>query len=188
MTRIPQVPTSEAGLLTKLIYRYSRRRFGAVPEPVGVLAHHGALLRAYGISEAFIERSARKLPAAVRDLAVYRTATKVGCPWCVDFGTMLQQKAGLDIDRLKHIDDYRTSKHFTDLDRLVIEYADAMTDQPMTVTDDQVAELDERLGHEGLLELTYMISVENQRSRFNHALGITAQGFTSGEACRVPLP
>jgi hypothetical protein len=30
--------------------------------------------------------------------------------------------------------------------------------------------------------------VENQRSRFNHALGITAQGFTSGDACRVPLP
>jgi hypothetical protein len=36
--------------------------------------------------------------------------------------------------------------------------------------------------------LTYAIAVENQRSRFNHALGITDQGFTSGAACRLPDP
>jgi len=38
------------------------------------------------------------------------------------------------------------------------------------------------------VELTYAIAVENHRARFNHALGITDQGFTSGEACRVPMP
>lgn len=50
----------------------------------------------------------------------------------------------------------------------------------------EVAELDAELGHDGLVELTYAIAVENQRSRFNHALGITDQGFTSGAACCLP--
>ena len=63
-----------------------------------------------------------------------------------------------------------------------------MTALPPTVTDDMVAELDAELGHDGLVELTYAIAVENHHARFNHALGITAQGFTSGEACRVPVP
>jgi AhpD family alkylhydroperoxidase len=186
MPRIPTMPQQEAGWLVRLFYRMSRRRYDAVAEPLAVMAHHGKLLTAYGISETAVEKTATVLPAEVRELAVYRTATRVGCSWCVDFGTMLQRNHGLDIDRLTEIDDYATSPNFSDLDRLVIEYADAMTDQPMHVTDEQVAELDRRLGHQGMIELTYMVAIENHRSRFNHALGITAQGFTSGEACAVP--
>lgn len=188
MPRIDPVPTHRAGLLTKLLYRYLRRRFGAVPEPMAVTARHPKLLLAAGVGELAVQRATRVLPASVRELAVFRTATRIGCSWCVDFGTMLQRDEGLDVERLQEIDDYRTSPRFTDLDRLVIDYADAMTDLPMAVTDDQVAELDRRLGHQGVVELTYMIALENQRTRFNHALGITAQGFTSGEACRVPMP
>ena len=63
-----------------------------------------------------------------------RVATVVGCSWCVDFGTMLQRLEGLDVDRLAHIDDYPTSPHYTELERTVLAYADAMTAQPMTVT------------------------------------------------------
>jgi AhpD family alkylhydroperoxidase len=186
MPRIPALPKSATGRVTRLFYRMSRRRYGAVAEPLAVMAHHGRLLAAYGISETAVGKAATTLPAEVRELAVYRAATGVGCSWCVDFGTMLQRNQGLDIERLSEIDDYATSPHFTELDRLVIDYADAMTDQPMRVTDEQVAELDRRLGHRGVIELTFMIAMENQRSRFNHALGITAQGFTSGEACAVP--
>jgi hypothetical protein len=32
------------------------------------------------------------------------------------------------------------------------------------------------------------LALEDQRARFNHAPGLTDQGFTSGEACRVPMP
>jgi AhpD family alkylhydroperoxidase len=188
MPRIPEVPVTEATWLTRQLYRFARRRYGAVMQPMSVMARHSKLLLAYGIGELAVEKAAKVLPASVRELAVYRTATRIGCPWCVDFGTMLMRNQGLDIDRLTEIDDYATSPHFTELDRLVIEYTDAMTDQPMRVTDEQVAELDSRLGHDGMVELTFMIAQENLRSRFNHALGLTAQGFTSGEACAVPVP
>ena len=33
---------------------------------------------------------------------------------------------------------------------------------------------------------TYQIALENLRSRMNSALGITEQGFSSDDACRVP--
>ena len=61
-----------------------------------------------------------------------------------------------------------------------------MTATPMTVTDEQVATLVDRYGYDGVVELNYQIALENQRSRFNHALGITDQGFSSGDSCRVP--
>jgi hypothetical protein len=45
-----------------------------------------------------------------------------------------------------------------------------------------------RFGRDGAVELTHAIALEDQRATFNHALGLVDQGFTSGEACRVPMP
>lgn len=187
MARVPGVPTRAAGRLVRVAYRVTRRRFGAVPEPVTVLAHHQPVLWASALWELGNERAMRHLPASLRELAVYRVATRVGCSWCVDFGTMLSRHRGLDVERLAAIDRYDTSPAFTPLERRALAYADAMTATPLGVTDVMVAALDAELGHRGTVELTYAIAVENHRARFNHALGITDQGFTSGEACRVPV-
>jgi alkylhydroperoxidase family enzyme len=180
------MPPKDAPLLTRLMYRYAKRRFGEVPEPFTVAAHHRGLLVANAVHEGMLQQASKKLPANIRDLAVYWTARTVGCSWCVDFGSMLMRLEGLDLQRLKHIDDYLASPHFTDDERAAITYANAMTTDPHTVTDDQVADLRRRFTDAGVIELTYQIGVENMRSRMNTALGITEQGFNSGDACRIP--
>ncbi len=185
LTRIPAVPERDAGWAGRLVYRYARRRFGAVPEPFAVTRHHRGLFWASVIAESAYEKASSVLPEAVKELAVYRTATQVGCQWCVDFGTMLQRLGGLDVERLEHIDDYPTSPLYRPVERMAIAYADAMTAQPPTVTDEQVAELERELGRAGLVELTTQIGLENMRARTNHALGITGQGFDA--ACKVRL-
>lgn len=164
----------------------ARRRFGEVPEPVAVVAHHRGVLIANVVHEAIAQTASRKLPKNVRELAVFWTARTVGCSWCVDFGTMLQRLDGLDITRLTEIDDYATSSRYTDDERAAIAYADAMTTDPHSVTDAQVADLRRRFGDAGVVELTYQIGLENMRARTYAALGITEQGFSSGDACRIP--
>jgi alkylhydroperoxidase family enzyme len=185
-TRIPVLSPEKAPLLTRLMYRYAKRRFGEVPVPFAVYAQHRRLLLAGAVHEGMLERASKTLPANVRELAVYWTARTVGCSWCVDFGAMLQRLDGLDVDRLKHIDDYATSPLYTADERAAIAYADAMTTDPHTVTDEQVEDLRRRFGDAGVMELTYQIGVENMRARMNTALGITEQGFNSGDACQVP--
>jgi AhpD family alkylhydroperoxidase len=185
-TRIEPLPPKRAGLLTRTMYRVAKRRYGQVPEPFAVTAHHRRLLTAGAVHETLVQRASRTLPASVRELAVFWTARKIGCSWCVDFGSMLQRLDGLDIDRLKQVDDYATSPAYTDDERAAIAYADAMTSDPHTVTDEQVADLRARFGDAGVIELTYQIGLENMRARMNTALGITEQGFNSGDACRVP--
>ena len=185
-TRIEPLPPKRAGLLTRTMYRVAKRRYGEVPEPFAVTAHHRRLLTAGAVHETLVQRASRTLPASVRELAVFWTARKIGCSWCVDFGSMLQRLDGLDIDRLKQVDDYATSPAYTDDERAAIAYADAMTSDPHTVTDEQVADLRARFGDAGVIELTYQIGLENMRARMNTALGITEQGFNSGDACRVP--
>ncbi len=185
-TRIEPLPPKRASWLIRAMYRYAAWRFGQVPEPFAVAAHHPRLLVANAVHETMLQSASRTLPAGVRELAVFWTARTVGCSWCVDFGSMLQRLHGLDIERLHDIDNYTSSPRFTDDERAAIAYADAMSTDPHRVTDDQVADLRARFGDAGVIELTYQIGVENMRARMNSALGITEQGFNSGAACHVP--
>jgi len=185
-TRIEPLPPKRTNWLIRAMYRYAARRFGEVPEPFAVVAHHPRLLVANAVHETMMQSASRKLPANVRELAVFWTARTIGCSWCVDFGSMLLRLDGLDVERLKDIENYATSPRFTDDERAAIAYADAMTTDPHSVTDEQVADLRTRFGENGVIELTYQIATENMRARMNTALGITEQGFNSGDACRVP--
>ena len=186
MARIPAVSPGEAGRLIRLSYWYAKRRFGEVPEPFAVSANHNKLFMAHLVAETAAGRASKVLPTSVRDLAVYRVAWTVGCSWCIDFGTMLARLEGLDADQLEQIGEYATSPRFSDDERAAIAYADAMTATPTEATDEQVADLERRFGRDGVVELTYQIALENLRSRMNSSLGITEQGFSSGDACRVP--
>ncbi|MBV8178087.1 MAG: carboxymuconolactone decarboxylase family protein [Mycobacterium sp.] len=185
-TRIEPLPPKRANWLIRAMYRYAKRRFGEVPEPFAVVAHHPRLLIANAVHETMLQSASGKLPANARELAVFWTARTIGCSWCVDFGAMLQRLDGLDVKRLADIENYATSPYFTDDERAAIAYADAVTTDPHSVTDEQVADLRARFGESGVIELTYQIGVENMRARMNTALGITEQGFNSGDACRVP--
>ena len=65
-----------------------------------------------------------------------------------------------------------------------MEYAEAMTETPPTLDDGLVKRLLEHLNEGQLVELTMMIGLENLRSRFNAAVGLSGQGFKA--RCDVP--
>ena len=60
--------------MTRLMYRFAKRRFGEVPEPFTVAAHHPRLMLANGVHEMMLQSGSKKLPASVRELAVFWTA------------------------------------------------------------------------------------------------------------------
>src|SRR6202046_1524643 len=150
-TRIEPPPPKRANPLIRAMHRCAARRCGEVPEPFAVVAHHPRLLVANAVHETMMQSASRKLPANVRELAVFWTARTIGCSWCVDFGSMLQRLDGLDIERLTDIENYATSGHFTDDERAAIAYADAMTTDPHSVSDEQVADLRRRFGDAGVI-------------------------------------
>jgi len=185
MSHIPPVPAAAAGLLGRQVYRESRRQYGEVLDPLAVWRHHRGVFWTWCLFEQANRRALRVLPARVRDLAVYRTAVAIGCSWCVDFGASLWETHGLDPAVLAAVARGRYDELSAD-ERAAVEMADAMTAQPPEASDERVADLRERFGDDGVVELTYVIALENMRSRFNAALGLSAQGFTSGAACQIP--
>jgi alkylhydroperoxidase family enzyme len=81
---------------------------------------------------------------------------------------------------------YRTSPHFSPLEKLVIDYAVEMTKTPVAVPDALFAQLREHFNEAQLVELTAAIAWENYRSRFNRGFAIEAHGFSKGAYCPLP--
>ena len=82
---------------------------------------------------------------------------------------------------------YARSALFSDLEKAVLEYADAMTHTPVEVPDALFQRLREQFSEAQMVELTATIAWENYRARFDHALGIPAEGFSEGAYCALPV-
>ena len=88
--------------------------------------------------------------------------------------------------QLRELPRYQASAAFAPLEKLVLDYAVAMTNTPVEVPDALFARLREHFADAELVELTAAIAWENYRARFDHAFGIEAQGFTEGAYCVLP--
>ena len=82
---------------------------------------------------------------------------------------------------------YRNSALFSETERLVLEYADAMTQTPVEVAEALFAKLRQKFSDAQLVELTATLAWENYRARFDHAFGVEAEGFTEGSYCALPV-
>ena len=161
----------------RIASRVARRRYGAMPDPAAAVAHNRQVGRSYALFELQVERW-HSVRHGLKDLAVMAAATKIGCAWCMDFGYWEATVAHhVPVEKIHAIPAWRDAEVYSGLERLVLEYAEAMTETPPSVTDEMVARLREHLTEAQLVELTAMVAVENLRSRINAAFGLTAQGF-----------
>ena len=81
---------------------------------------------------------------------------------------------------MEALGDYRTSPLFSDMEKLVLEYADAITQTPVDVSDTLFAELRGKFTDAQVVELTATLAWENDRARFDHAFGKSLNGGAGG--------
>jgi alkylhydroperoxidase family enzyme len=177
--RVPKAELTDIELRENMI-----KQLGAVPENVEVLWHSpqialsnvefGAKVGAWDAAD-----------ASLKTFAHMAVAAQVGCSWCLDVNYFQAQHQNLDLTKASQVPRWRESEVFTPLERDVMEYAEAMTNTPPTVTDELSASLLDRLGPAALVELTVFIAFANLASRSNTALGVETQGFSA--SCEIPL-
>ncbi|ANP53442.1 alkylhydroperoxidase family enzyme [Streptomyces griseochromogenes] len=160
------------------------KQLGAVPEPVEVA------WQSPEVAMANLEFGSRlsewdAADESLKSFAHMAVAAQVGCGWCLDVGYFQALNQNLDLGKASQVPHWRQSDVFTSLERDVLEYAEAMTNTPPTVTDELYASLLDRLGPAAMVELTAFIAFVNMATRNNTAHGIESQGFSA--ACEIPL-
>jgi len=179
MATATRIPSAElTGIYGAIVRRMSRKMFGDVPEPVGVLWQNRKVLSfSFGVG-----RKVQKwdqCDESLKSFAHMAVASLIGCSFCLDLGYFQANNDGLDLIKAREVPRWRQSDVFTPLEREVMEYAEAMTQTTPTVTDEQSARLLGALGPAALVELTAFIALANFMARSNVAMGIESQEFST---------
>ena len=89
------------------------------------------------------------------------------------------RKAVLSDEKLRAVVDHDMTP-FNDIERLVIELADAMTDTPANVSDDLYERLRNQFSEEQLMQLDGQIAFENYRARWNRIFNVESDNLYEG--------
>jgi 4-carboxymuconolactone decarboxylase len=193
MSRLADLTRAEEGPLLRITRRVARKKVKQITgrETERMLAPFEAYARAprllFGV--AMLEDATARLhrvPERLKVLAELKAATLTHCEYCIDIGSQIAQRAGIEDAQLLALPHYRDSDQFDRDEKLMLDFAVAMSRTPVSVSDELFEQLRARFDEAQLVELTNVIAVENMRGRFNLALGIGSAGFTEGMVCAVP--
>jgi AhpD family alkylhydroperoxidase len=193
MSRLKGVSDRDAGLSAKIAFFFTKRKLvqmtglkttatAGMLEPLRMYAHIPRLLNAYGRLEQ-AESKLDILSPRQRALAELKSATTVRCEYCIDLGSAIAHQWGITDEELLAIADYRNASCFSDLDKLILEYATAISRTPVEVSDQLFDALRAHFNTAQLVGLTHIITLGNLRARFNIALDIGSSGFSAGAVC-----
>ena len=105
----------------------------------------------------------------------------------MDIGSAVSRAEGVAEEKIRALQDYRTSDLFSTTEKLVLQYADCMTRTPVDVPPELFGELRSRLRPAQMVELTTVIAWENFRARYNHAFGAESENFSGNAVCALPV-
>ncbi|ASW85203.1 carboxymuconolactone decarboxylase family protein [Mycobacterium intracellulare] len=193
MPRLQGVSDRDAGLGAKIAFFFTRRKLAQMTgletagmlEPLRMYAHIPRLLNAYGKLEQ-AESKLDVLSPRHRALAELKSATTVRCEYCIDLGSQIARQWGITDEELLGMANYRDAPCFSDVDKLILEYATAISRTPVEVSDELFEALRAHFDTAQLVGLTHVITLGNLRARFNIALDIGSSRFSGDRVCALP--
>jgi 4-carboxymuconolactone decarboxylase len=157
---------------------------GSGIEPIEIWAHQPKMLSGMGKMEGAV-RKGSSVDERLKMLIEAKGAAMIGCEYCLDLGSAICRRSGLADEELIDLLCYRESDHFSEREKVALDYTVAVMRTPVDVSDELFARLKEHFSDEQVVEITALLMVTNHH-RFNAAFGIESAGFSDGSVCLVP--
>jgi len=124
----------------------------------------------------------------LKQLAELKAAALVTCESCLDVGSALAAAHGITEKQLRDLPRFADSDAFSPDEKLVLEFAEAMSRTPAVVAGELRDRLLGRFSPAQVTELAATVAWENNRGRLNQALGVRPAEFSDGAMCAMPEP
>jgi uncharacterized peroxidase-related enzyme len=171
MARVHDIEGRELPPDLAAIYEQFVGSYGPFRNQVAVIAHVPAALR--HLMPLLMElREAGTLPKRYLELAIVAVSKLNECEYCVAHHTPFLAIEGVSAAGAERILDYRDHPELDAVDRLVVEYAVAVTECANRLPDGLFARLRRHFSEAQIVELTMRIALCGFFNRFNDALGI----------------
>jgi alkylhydroperoxidase family enzyme len=159
------------GLLMKLAYYFTRRRFGKVLTPLKV--HSARLPIAFGQFYAKVGELDKKLqlsPEAVMLIREHVARTNV-CLFCIDIARAMTIQASMNQAKFDALDEYRTSPLFNEAERAALDYVAELT-KTKQVNPTTFSRLRHYYSERQICEIVWLVSSEHLYNMTNIGLNI----------------
>jgi len=171
MARVRDIDPHELPTDLARIYEDFAGTYGPFRNQVAVFAHVPAALR--HLMPLLMElREAQTLPKRYLELAIVAVSKLNECEYCVAHHTPFLAVEGVSAAGAQRILDYRDHPELDETDRLVVEYAIAVTERPNRLPEAMFTRLRRHFSDAQIVELTLRIALCGFFNRFNDALQI----------------
>ena len=150
------------------IFDSMQAKLGRVPDIYRLMGHAPRILKmVVDLSKTLM---GTKLDPRLRELAYIKASLTNECEYCAHHHKAIGRKVGVTEQQIEALDDYRNSEHFTELEKLVLRYAEDLTRE--VKSDRKVMEaLKQHLGPQEMVELNATVGLANFTNRFNESFG-----------------
>lgn len=158
-----------------------KRKYGDVLDAALLWARSPKLFLGVAGLYGMIDRRRSPIDPPLRSLVTVRVSQINHCSFCVDLNSATLMKRGASMEKVEALEHWRDSALFDERERIVLDYAEAMTRSDRRVDDNVYGRLKKYFDDDGIVELTALIAFQNLSSKFNSALAVPPQGF-----CKIP--
>ena len=171
MARVRNIAARELPSDLARIYEEFAGAYGPFRNQVAVFAHVPAALR--HLMPLLMElRAAQTLPKRYLELAIVTVSKLNECEYCVAHHTPFLAVEGVSAAGAQRILEYRDHPELDETDRLVVEYAIAVTERSNRLPEAMFTQLRRHFSEAQIVELTLRIALCGFFNRFNDALQI----------------
>lgn len=159
------------GLLMKLAYFFTRRRFGKVLTPLKV--HSARLPLGFGLFYGKIGSLDKKLQLPPETIMLIReqVARINVCLFCIDIARSFTIKAAMNQAKFDALEEYRTSPLFSEAERAALDYVTDLT-RDKKVNPDTFARMARHYSERAICEIVWLVATEHVYNMTNIGLNI----------------
>lgn len=169
----PLLPPMESpkGLMMRLAYFFTRKRFGRVLTPLKV--HSARLPASFGLFYRKVGKLDQKLilPAETVMLVREQVARTNVCLFCIDIGRWATIQASMNQAKFDALEQYQTNPIFTEAERAALEYATVLTKEKR-VEPAAVGRLSRFYSEREICEIVWLVASEHLYNMTNIGLNI----------------
>ncbi len=175
--RITDKPLNKYPWYLRPFFWNQQRKYKQVLKPALLWARVPKLFAAVAILYGVLDRKRSPINPVLRSLITVRVSQINWCHFCIDINSSILLERTGSSEKGLDLENWKESSLFDQQERLVLEYAEAMTYTGRQVTDEMIERLRQYFDDDGIVELTGLIAFQNLSSKFNSALDVPPQGF-----------
>lgn len=163
----------------KFLFKLQHKKYGQVLNSAMIWARCPRIFLALSWLFNAVDHKKSTLAADLRTLIIVRVSQLNGCEFCIDLNSSVLIKRGVSMDKALALKDWSQSDLFSRHEKIVLEYAEAVTRSTQALAEEQRAKINQLFDEKQIVELTALIAFQNMSTKFNNAFAVEPQGFCS---------